>query len=69
MQDENTIRKELEKINKMSRVANGEQPLNGIEHTLLWILGEVDPFGRGSNDCNYSQNTKPDVTISRVGDE
>ncbi len=42
MLDEKTIKRELKRIREMSRVTNGEQPLNGIEHTLLWVLGTPD---------------------------
>ena len=56
MIDEETIKKELKKIDEMSRVIHGTEPLNGIQHTLLWILNSgddlmtppqyVDPYGR-----------------------
>jgi len=55
MKNEKVIREELKKINEMSRIINGVEPLNGIEHTILWILGEkslmspsayVDPYKR-----------------------
>jgi hypothetical protein len=54
MLNEKAVRKELEKIRAMSRVTNGIEPLNGIEQTLMWVLGEpemmspsvyVDPYG------------------------
>ena len=56
---EEELKAELKRINKMSRVANGEQPLNGIEHCLLWALGTKGV------DMTPSEYVKPPYTTIR----